>query len=148
MAVKFFVNVFQCNPRTNRVIYYLETGKIPITFIIAKQRLMYLWHLLSRDTEKLIRKVYDIQKISPVKNDFVDIIEREKTKYNIHLTDSEIASLSKSKFKAIVNEEVHKFAFSWLFKKAETQSKCDGIVKNLQCMELKTQSYLVSDSFS
>ena len=38
-----------CSPRcTNRVIYYLETGKIPIRYILAKRRLLFLWHILSR----------------------------------------------------------------------------------------------------
>ena len=132
MDIKFFVNTFQCNPHTNKVIYYLETGKLPFPFIIAKRRLMYLWHILSRDTGKLIRKVYDIQQISTGRDDFFEIIQKEKKKYDIQLHDNEISALSKNRFKKVVNESVNKFAFSWLLKKARAQSKCEGIVKNLK----------------
>ena len=61
------------------------------------------------------------------KYDFHDINNREKEKYDIHLSDFEISSIIKSKIKTIVNESGNKFAFSWLVQKAKTQSKCDRI---------------------
>jgi len=46
---------------------YLETGLLPIRFIIKKRRLNYLRHILSRDKEELISKVYYAQKRRPGK---------------------------------------------------------------------------------
>ena len=47
---------------------YLETGLLPIRYIIKKRRLNYLRHILSRNREELISKIYYAQKRKPLKN--------------------------------------------------------------------------------
>ena len=49
---------------------YLETGMMPIRFILACRRVLYLQTILQRAPEELIRKVYEAQKEDPTAGDF------------------------------------------------------------------------------
>ena len=75
--------IFNSKRNTVREAYYLDTGKIQIRHIISKRRLMYLYHLLTRDRSELIYKVYHIQKYIKRKHDWYELIQSEKQKYNI-----------------------------------------------------------------
>ena len=44
---RLFANIFQSPRSTNRVLYYLETAKLPFRHILAKRRFLYLWHILT-----------------------------------------------------------------------------------------------------
>ena len=138
--VNLFKKIFKCS--SNRVLFYIETAKLPIRYIISKKRMIYLWHILSRDKNELIRKIYETQKCCPTKGEFL-IISEEKRKYGINLSDEEISKLSKYKFKQIVTKLVTKFAYSSLLEQAEKQSKCSSIIQNLH-----TQDYLKTDRLS
>ena len=141
--VRLFSEIF--GSKSNRVLFYIETGKIPIRFTIAKRRLMYLWHLLSRKESELISKVYHIQKLKQTSKDWYQMICQEKQKYAIHLSDREIQEMSKTKYKKLVNESVNKFAYSRLVKTASEQSKCRDIVKNINIENISIQKYLVTE---
>ena len=43
---------------------YIDTGKLDLKSLIKIRRIMYLWHILSRDKSELIRKFYKTQKIA------------------------------------------------------------------------------------
>ena len=49
---------------------YLEMGAMPVRFLIICRRLMFYWSILSKTDAEHVRKVYNAQKISPVKNDW------------------------------------------------------------------------------
>ena len=66
-----FKSVFQSPFSTPIAAYYLETGAIPIRFVLIGRRLMYLWTILQKNEEELVSKVYQAQKLFPVKDDFV-----------------------------------------------------------------------------
>ena len=44
---------------------FLETGCVPIKYILKMRRLMYLHHILKRPHDELIRKFYEAQKFKP-----------------------------------------------------------------------------------
>ena len=60
-----FSTIFECN-RANRVLFYLETAKVPIRYVVSKRRMMYHHHILSRNKDTLIRKIYEVQKLSNI----------------------------------------------------------------------------------
>ena len=145
---RLFSTLF-CSPRsTNRVMYYLETAKIPLRHVLAKRRFLYLWHILSRPDIELIKRVYTIQTIKPVKNDYALMIREEKQKYNIELSDSEIQSMSRGQFKNYVNKQVDTFAFNSLITTARNQSKCQHMLKTINESNMKIQKYLVCDKLT
>ena len=115
--------IFNAHHKTAYEIFFLETSKIPIRFVISKRRLLYLWHILHRDENELVRKVYEVQKIKMTKGDWFEMIQNEKKKFKITLSDEEIANSSKYKFKNMVEKQVNTFAFEYLKEKASVNSK-------------------------
>ena len=59
-----------CTPvSTPKIALYLETGSIPIRFILKRKRIMYLHHIMTRREDALIRRVLMAQVDKPVKGD-------------------------------------------------------------------------------
>ena len=135
---KMMQNTFGSLRTTVREAYYLDGGKIQIHHLISKRRLMYYFHIISRDPTELIRKVYEIQKLKDCKDDYHKLIIKEKEKYNIHYTDEQIVRMGKSKFKKLVNTQVNTKAFDEYSN--STKSKLQGIIKSTkQAKDKKSQ---------
>ena len=62
--------ILKAHSKTPRAALYLETGCIPIRYLIMKRRIMYLHHILGKSPDELIHKVYMAQKSNPVKDDW------------------------------------------------------------------------------
>ena len=142
---RLFATIFESLKSTNRVLYYLETGTIPIRYILSKRVLMYYFHILSRPKDELIRKCYEAMKLKTVRHDWYARIQSEKSKHNITLSDDEVQQMSKGKFKSYVDQIVDSFAFSKLLDTAKQQSKCKSILLNMNQVDLKIQKYLISE---
>ena len=69
---------------------HLDTGTIKIRHILITRRLMYLHHILTRNTKELISRVYFAQKRCPSKNDWYLTVESDKKETGIQLSDDEI----------------------------------------------------------
>ena len=55
--------VLNAHSKTASEAVFLELGRYPLSYVLSKRRLMYLWHVLHRDTDELIRKIYEHTKI-------------------------------------------------------------------------------------
>ena len=55
---------------TPRISLYLETGAIPISLLIKEKRIMFLHHILTRNEDALISKVFWAQVNQPAKGDW------------------------------------------------------------------------------
>ena len=108
------------------------------------RRLMFLWHLLHRDGEELIFKIYKIHKCHVYKGDWAKIINEERSKYNILETNEEIAKMSKSKFRKICKIKIKLHATKYLDDMSKPHSKSAGIRQN----GLKKQTYFTDRRFS
>ena len=53
-----------CNAHSKTPVefIYLESGCIPLRFVMQSQQLMYLHHILGRDEKELIKRIYIAQK--------------------------------------------------------------------------------------
>ena len=85
---------------------YLETGAMPIRFLIVSRRLMFYWSILSKTEVELVRKVYNAQKISPIKNDWYLQVKEDLENCCIFLSETEISNMKRHKFKSLVKEKV------------------------------------------
>ena len=70
--------VMKANVKTAKESFYLETGCLPVRFVIAKRRLMFLWNILKRDKKELIRKVYEAQKNDGIESDWSETVRKDK----------------------------------------------------------------------
>ena len=87
-----------------REMLYLETGSIPIRFIITYRRLMFLHYILSEDQDSLIYRCFTAQRKSPSRNDLSVTVEKDFEYLRITQTYEEIKSMKKEKFGNMVKK--------------------------------------------
>ena len=87
---------------------FLETCSIPIRYIVSSRRLMYLHSILQKSPEEMVRKVYDAQKANTSPGDFCELVCEDKEMIGLELSDRDIRSMKKEKFKNIVNRRLDK----------------------------------------
>ena len=103
---------------------------------------MYLYHILHRSKNELIRKVYEAQKIDTVNDDWVQTVEKDMKELNIDIKD--LNNLKKGKFKKKLKGKIVEFSFKYLKNIAKSQSKASLV----SYKKLQVQNYLVSSKFS
>ena len=104
--IDFMKKLLKAHPNTAKEAFYLETGKIPIKFLIIQRRLMFLKHILSIDKSRLLSKFYSIQRAVPVKNDWTLQVEKDKIDIGLSISELEIAALSKNKLKKLLKGHI------------------------------------------
>ena len=67
---------------------------------------MYLWHILCRDDSELIKRVYNAQKFSPGKSDWIHQVINDKSFLGLNLSDDDIQLFNKSHFKKIIDKKI------------------------------------------
>ena len=118
---------------------FLETGILPVRFILQGQRLLYYWTLLNKNDNELVKKVFDIQKQHSVQDDFTQQILEDKNYLGIELLEQDIKAMKKDLFKKYVKEKLESKANEFLMNLKENHSK----TKNLTSFSL--QPYLISE---
>ena len=123
---------------------YIECGKMPIKFIIKMRRMMFLWHILSRNKDELLFKFYTAQKLAPSIHDWVHQIDKDKEELNLELSDEEIRSMTKQQFKKLLKQKIEKLARGFLKNIQNFHSK----TKNLELKTFTPQDYLLSKNLN
>ena len=144
MDLMILKKIFNAHSMTAKEAFFLEAGLLPISSIIAKRRLMYLWNVLNRNENDLLKRFILAQKVRPTKNDWVELVQKDKADYKINLSDEEISKTKKSKYEKLVEEAVRKKTICDLNKVAENHSKSEHLMK----ANLKREQYLVDPRFS
>ena len=57
---------------------FLETGCLPVRFILQGRRLNYFWTLLNKPNNELVKKFFEVQKHYVSNNDWILQIEEDK----------------------------------------------------------------------
>ena len=90
--------------------YYLETGALPLRFIVIARRLMFLWSILQKKEDELVRQVFNAQQLKPVKGDWCLQVVGDMKYLKINLDVLEISNMKKQKFKNIVKTATREVA--------------------------------------
>ena len=80
----------KAHSKTPKECLYLETGSMPIKFIIKQRRLMYWHHILSRENNELISRVYYAQKKKPIKDDWSLQVDKDAQDIGLKIDIQEI----------------------------------------------------------
>ena len=88
-------NILNAHSKTGLEWIYADCGKLNMKALIQIRRLMYLWHILSRDKTELINRVYTTQTNCNNTGDWVRLVAADKSELGIRLTDEEIQGVSK-----------------------------------------------------
>ena len=78
MDLDLLRKILNAHSKTPSEAFFLELGKYPLRFVLAKRRLMYLWHILNRDTDELIWKVYQTQKLKCSRGDWYEVVVEDR----------------------------------------------------------------------
>ena len=122
---------------------YLETGAVPIRFILSSRRLNYHHAILQRDDKELIKRVYKAQAEDPVTGDFTELLKEDFKIINEQQEDDQIRMTSKVIYKQQVKNKIKNAAFLYLKNKQQQHSK----VKDIKYKNLSTQKYILSPLF-
>ena len=98
----------------------MESGAIPIRFIIAPRRLIFHHNILIIDENELIKRIYKEQKRNPCKGDFVELIEEDFKNAKIVLNDDEIQCIKASTYKQYIKKCIRNAAFEYKHKTSKT----------------------------
>ena len=120
---------------------YLETGQVPVRYILACRRILYLQSILHRDEDELIKKVYLAQRADTTDGDFCQLVDGDLQLIDLQLTNAQIASISSVDLRKIVKYKAKGAAFKHLMEIKERKSKMDNITYMSSFMP---QSYMLT----
>ena len=103
--------------------------------------MLYLWDVLHKNENELVRKVFNSQKAFYVKNDWALQVIHDLNQCNIVLTEDEISNMKRITFKKLVNERIKLLAAQYLTSLKLQHSKSEHLTYSEQM-----QSYLRSES--
>ena len=130
--------------RIGKFTLYLETGTIPIKWVIAQRRINFLKHIVTRNEKELIRKIYSAQKENPSQGDFVSLVESDLKMVGLTQEEVTSASISKLSLKKVLAQKARNAAFAELMSQLQKGSKG----KNMKYDKLQLQEYLKSEVLS
>ena len=102
------------NSKQSIVLMQLELGVMSVKYHLMKNRLMYMFHLLSSPMESLSKSIFLEQIKSPLKQDWATLVKNDMKYLNIKLSFEQIQSWSKNKFKEMVSEVCQEKCFNEL----------------------------------
>ena len=125
--------------------YFLEFGTLMVRHKVMIKRLMYHHHIISREDDELVKKVYNKQKENCSKGDWIETVRTDFEFINVIMDENTIKCTPKVQYKKFVNEKVKEAAFQSYLKLPETSKKK---MKGLQYNEFKIQAYMNTSIFS
>ena len=103
--------IMSAHSKTPIELLYLETGNIPIRFIIMARRLNFLWYILNEEEDSLIRTCLEAQLDRPSKGDWIRTVKENLHELKIDMDLQTIAGLGKEDFKDIIKKSVNQLSF-------------------------------------
>ena len=70
---------------------YLETAQLPIGSIMSVRRILYLHNMLRRQDSELVKNIYIAVKESPLKDDWIHLVNKDKVDIDLNLSDEAIS---------------------------------------------------------
>ena len=123
---------------------YLESGAIPIRFVISSRRINFLHTIIRRDDEELTKRVLTAQLNNPCDGDFTEMVKKDFTTIGLSFDLSFVASSSKDAFCKLVKNKIREAALEYLKNLQKKHTK----VKDVKYANLEIQPYLRSPLFS
>ena len=94
--------IFSAPCSTPKELLYLESGCIPIRFILKSRRLNFLWYMLHEKDDSMLKEFLRAQCENPVKGDWVITVLEDLKELDIDKSFDEISEIPKDTFKKMV----------------------------------------------
>ena len=89
----FWRKMFKCPVSTPIETFFLETHTIPLRYVLKSRRLMYYWNILNMDESELVKRVFNAQKLSSCRNDWILQISENLKMCNITTSEDKIKNM-------------------------------------------------------
>ena len=123
---------------------HLETKTWKLRHHLSYLRLIFHHHILTREKEETISKIYYKQKESALKGDWLQLLKSDFEFIGEEQNDEEIIKVSKSEYKKKIKELINKATFQMLLDMKKTHTKLD----NISYPSFEKQQYLKSKHIS
>ena len=134
--------LFKTPTSTPKTALYLETGCVPIRYVIKGKRIMYLHHILTREENALIKQVFRAQEAYQGKGDWYQVVREDLDALGlVNISFDEISLKSKESLRKLINERINEVALKYLKEESQSLSK----VGNMSYSKLEMQSYLTGN---
>ena len=90
---------------------YLETGQVPVRYILACRRILYLQNILQGNDNELVKKVYLAQKADTSEGDICQLVESDLQLINLQISNGQITGMSSFDLKKLVKLKAEQAAF-------------------------------------
>jgi hypothetical protein len=94
--------ILKAHSKTPKEFLYLETGALPLGWVLAQRRVMYLKSIMERPDTDMLKKVMVAQKQCPSQGDFVKLVEKNLLDLGITYEEVIQPSLSKDMLKNMI----------------------------------------------
>ena len=137
--------LFETPISTPGAALYLETGTIPLKFILRYRRIMFLHHILTRDKGALISQVFWAQVNKPAPGDWCTVLQEDMEALEIgDMSFQELEAMSQDSLKNLMKKVIRNAAFKELIDRKNSLSK----IASKHYESLAIQQYLRSPSTS
>ena len=78
--------ILSAHSKTPKELLYLETGNIPVRFMLKSRRLNFLWYILNEEDDTLLNRFFIAQLNHPLKGDWVSQVKSDMNELDIDYT--------------------------------------------------------------
>ena len=121
---------------------HLETGTWKLRHHLTYLRLMYHHHILTREDNETIKKIYIKQTNNNIKGDWFQLLVKDFEFIKTEMNEKEISDMSKDMYKKVVKDLINKAVFEFLMNQKQTHKKIDEV----EYSRLETQPYLTTNT--
>ena len=124
--------------------YLLELGLFKLRHIIMRRRIVYHHHIITRNKNETIRKIYNKQKESVGKGDWYETLMKDVEFIREVMEDKIIMKIDKIHYKKLIHTKVEKAAIaSYMKRKQEKLTK----LQDIQYSSFEIQPYFTCLNF-
>jgi hypothetical protein len=105
---------------------------------------MFHHHILNLEEDETVRKIYEKQKASCLKGDWIELVRDDFKFMNIDMDDIQIRNYPKEVYRQKIKKLIRKAAFKEMIEKKNSLSK----IKDIKYEAFAIQSYLKSKNFN
>jgi hypothetical protein len=124
--------------------HHLETATWKLRHHLSYMRIMYHHHILTRDKEETIYKIYYKQKEETVKGDWFQLLKSDFDFIKKEMDENEIASTPKSLYKEKIKKLIDKSVFEYFINQKRSHKKLNDVTYS----NFKIQPYLITHTLN
>ena len=122
---------------------YMDLGVVPLRFILAARRILYLHTILTRDLSEITKKIYLAQQQDPLEGDFYKLVMNDIEMIELKMNEDDISKVTKASLMKRVKVKYKEAAYKYLTTQKASKRKMD----HMKYTHLETQPYMCSPIF-